>query len=134
MVRAIRSGFRWAPAAVAVGLLAVAATGQVPATRPVTAPYTTWRDYGGSADSMQYSALAQIDRTNVSRLERAWFYPVAGDAARLPFHPIVVDGVMYEGGARGAGAALEAADEKPMWTSTEQAPERGLTYWESIDR
>src|SRR4029453_17532199 len=28
-------------------------------------PYTTWRDYGGSSDSMQYSALTHIDRTNV---------------------------------------------------------------------
>ena len=67
MVRAIRSGFRWVSAATAVLLLAVVSIGQVPATRPVTTPYTTWRDYGGSADSMQYSALTQIDRTNVAR-------------------------------------------------------------------
>ena len=78
-------------------------------------------------------ALAEIDRTNVSRLERAWFYPVAGDAAP-PFNPIVVDSVMYVAGAKGVVVALDAATGKPIWTSTEQAPERGLTYWESADR
>ena len=83
---------------------------------------------------MQYSALAQIDKTNVSRLEQVWFYPVAGDAARLPFNPIVVDDVMYVAGAKDVVVALDAATGKPMWTSTEQAPERGLTYWESADR
>ena len=61
MVRAIRSGFRWVPAAAAVGL-AVITTGQAPAPGPITRPYTSWKDYGGSADSMQYSALTQIDR------------------------------------------------------------------------
>ena len=70
----------------------------------------------------------------MSRLEQAWFYPVAGDAARLPFNPIVVDGVMYVAGAKGVVVALDAATGKPIWTSTEQAPERGLTYWENADR
>ena len=40
------------------------------------APYSTWSDYGGSADSMQYSSLREIDKRNVSQLEQAWFYPV----------------------------------------------------------
>jgi glucose dehydrogenase len=77
-------------------------------------PYTTWREYGGSADSMQYSALAQVDRSNVKRLERAWFYPVAGDPDRLPFNPIVVDDVMYVAGAKQAVVALDAATGKAL--------------------
>jgi quinoprotein glucose dehydrogenase len=128
------SGFRWVAALAAVALFAVLAAGQSPASRPAPAPYTTWSDYGGTADSMQYSALAEINRTNVSRLERAWFYPVAGEAVRLPFNPIVVDGVMYVAGAKGVVVALDAETGTPRWTSTEQAPERGLTYWESADR
>src|SRR5262245_26676900 len=97
-------------------------------------PYTTWREYGGSIDSMQYSALAHIDRSNVKRIERAWFYPVAGDPDRLPFNPIVVDDVMYVAGAKQAVVALDAATGKELWTSTEKATERGLIYWESADR
>ena len=38
-------------------------------------PYTTWSDYGGAADSAQYSALSQINRANVKSLQVAWTYP-----------------------------------------------------------
>jgi quinoprotein glucose dehydrogenase len=50
-------------------------------------PYTTWSDYGGSADSMQYSALRQINRENVNRLEPARFYSVPGPSGRFGFNP-----------------------------------------------
>ena len=46
-------------------------------------PYTTWSDYGGSSDSMQYSALTQIDKTNVSRLQLAWFHAAPGPIATV---------------------------------------------------
>jgi quinoprotein glucose dehydrogenase len=98
------------------------------------APYTTWRDYGGSPDSMQYSALSQVDKTNVTRLERVWFYRVAGDPVRLPFNPLVVDDVMYVAGVKNVVVALDAVTGKELWTSSEQATERGLTYWENADR
>jgi quinoprotein glucose dehydrogenase len=97
-------------------------------------PYRTWSDYAGSADSMQYSALTQIDRTNVKQLDRAWFFPVAGEPVRLPFNPLVVDTVMYVAGTKDLVVALDAATGKELWTSTEEATERGLTYWESVDR
>jgi quinoprotein glucose dehydrogenase len=83
---------------------------------------------------MQYSALAAINRTNVTKLERAWFYPVPGDPVRLPFNPIAVDGVLYIAGVKGLVVALDAATGKELWSSTEQAPERGVTYWENVDR
>jgi glucose dehydrogenase len=47
-------------------------------TRVDAQPYSTWKDYGGAADSMQYSSLKQIDKKNVARLELAWTYPVRG--------------------------------------------------------
>jgi quinoprotein glucose dehydrogenase len=97
-------------------------------------PYTTWREYGGSADSMQYSALTQIDRSNVARLAPAWFYPVGGDPVRLPFNPLIVDTIMYVAGTKNLVTALDAATGKELWTSTEEATERGLAYWESADR
>ena len=53
--------------------------------------YTSWRDYGGSADSAQYSALDQVNRSNVAKLEVAWTYPT-GDDKKYFFNPIVVDG------------------------------------------
>ena len=113
-------------------LLSLITGGHLRAQEPK--PYTTWSDYGGSPDSMQYSALAQIDKNNVKQLERAWFYQVTGDPVRLPFNPLIVDGVMYVAGAKDMVVALDAATGKELWTSTEEATERGITYWESKDR
>ena len=55
-------------------------------------PYTTWQSYAGGAHSSQYSALDQIDRKNVAKLEVAWSFPITGNSI---FNPVVVDGVMY---------------------------------------
>jgi quinoprotein glucose dehydrogenase len=100
------------------------------ATAPAR-PYTTWRDYGGSADSMQYSALSQVNKSNVTQLQPIWFYRVTGEPDRFPFNPLVVDNVMYVAGAKGLVVALDAGTGKELWTSSIQATERGLTYWES---
>src|SRR6188472_2909981 len=82
------------------GLLGVAAystlTGQGGsggASRAATAkPYTTWRSYSGGAHSSQYSALDQINKGNVAKLQLAWSFPVTGNSI---FNPVVVDNVMY---------------------------------------
>ena len=70
-----------------------AATGGVSAAGNQS--YTTWADYGGSADSMQYSALTQINKTNVKQLEPVWSFPVPGTSGRFGFNPLVVDDVMF---------------------------------------
>jgi quinoprotein glucose dehydrogenase len=104
---------------------------------PLPEGYTAWREYGGTADSMQYSALAQVTRANVASLQPAWFYRVGGDPVRLPFNPLVVAhegrSVMYVAGVRNVVVALDAATGKELWVSSAQAPERGLAYWESGD-
>jgi len=108
-------------------------------TAPVK-PYTTWNDYGGASDSMQYSALTQINKANVSRLEQAWFFPVADKSGNLGFNPIVVDGVMYLMGAEGSIVAVDAATGTQIWSHRMEgaAPggraTRGVNYWESKDR
>ena len=93
--------------------------------------YTNWGEYGGSQDSMQYSALRQINKSNVNRLQLAWFYPVPGIGGnRFAFSPIIIDGVMYVGVKEGI-EALDAATGKVKWTHpTEGQPtNRGLNYW-----
>lgn len=119
----------WLATVLALGALAI---GAQPRSQPE--PYTTWRHYGGSADSMQYSALAQVTKANVAGLERAWFYRVAGDSVRLPFNPLIVDDVMYVAGSRNLVVALDAASGRELWTSSEHATERGIAYWENTDR
>src|SRR5207237_3443581 len=77
--------------------------------------YTTWKDYGGGPDAAQYSALKQINRGNVERLEVAWTYPM-GDGRKYLFNPIVVDGVMYVLAKNNSIVALDAATGKEIWT------------------
>src|SRR5437764_220764 len=54
--------------------------------------YTTWTSYGGGAHSSQYSALKQINKSNVSQLQVVWTFPVSGTVI---FNPLVIDSVMY---------------------------------------
>src|SRR5437867_9368684 len=62
---------------------------------PNAKPYTTWSDYGGSADSSHYSALDRINKQNVAKLEQAWFYPARGPTNRFAFNPVIADNFMY---------------------------------------
>ncbi|HEV2426279.1 MAG TPA: hypothetical protein VGZ29_15745, partial [Terriglobia bacterium] len=39
------------------------------AAGPAAPSHTTWSDYAGGEDSAQYSALRQINRSNVTRLQ-----------------------------------------------------------------
>src|SRR5215467_4317455 len=70
-------------------------------------PYTTWRAYGGSASSSQYSALKQIDKSNVAKLEVAWSVPT-GERS-FSFDPLIVDRTMYVAARDNEIVALDAA-------------------------
>src|SRR5499427_547409 len=96
-------------------------------------PYTTWTAYGGGAHSSQYSALDQINKSNVSQLEVAWTFPVTGT---IIFNPLVTGGVMYLQASSNSLAAVDAATGKEMWRSETRGPigARGMNYWESADR
>jgi quinoprotein glucose dehydrogenase len=95
-----------------------------------------WADYGGSADSAQYSALKLLNKSNVGKLQLAFFHPAPGPNGRFAFSPLVVDGVMYLIGPNNAVQALDAASGKVIWTRPiEGTPtNRGFNYWESKDR
>jgi glucose dehydrogenase len=98
--------------------------------------YSGWSDYGGAADSAQYSALGQINRSNVSKLQIAWTYPTA-DGGKYLFNPIVVDGVMYVLAKNNSIVALNAATGKEIWVHENprgRVTTRGINYWESTDR
>jgi quinoprotein glucose dehydrogenase len=98
--------------------------------------HKTWRDYGGASDAAQYSALTQINRSNVAKLEVAWIYPT-GDNNRYFFNPLVVDGVIFVLAKSNSIVALDAATGKEIWTHTEPdttvITNRGINFWESKD-
>jgi quinate dehydrogenase (quinone) len=113
-------------------LLAVAASlaaGAVQAQQP----YTTWRTYGGGAHSSQYSALKQIDKSTVGKLEIAWTFP-AGERSFV-FNPIVVDRTMYVLARDNEIVALNAETGAELWAHPNEGGvgARGMNYWQSAD-
>ncbi len=103
---------------------------------PVQRSFDSWKQYGGGADSSQYSSLKQINKSNVNQLDVAWTYSVG---AGTSFNPLVVDTTMYVTKSIQGGSmivALDAAAGKELWTHTNQGGvgARGMNYWESKDR
>ncbi len=111
------------------------------------APHTSWRDYKGSADSSNYSALTQINRSNVSRLATAWSYD-SHDQIEYPFAPLVVGRTLFVVARSGSLAAVDAGTGKELWVHDFGGAAgrggrgrgaagingyRGLNYWESRD-
>ena len=100
--------------------------------------YTTWSTYLGSADASHYTALRQIDRSNVSKLQVAWSYD-SGSEQPYAFNPIVVGRTMYVLAKNSSIVALDATTGKELWTyhsrSLGQRVEghRGINFWQSSD-
>jgi PQQ-dependent dehydrogenase (methanol/ethanol family) len=74
---------------------------------------TYWGDLAGK----HYSALDQINTSNVKNLQAKWALPMAGDGAAEAI-PLVVDGIMYTiGPVRGSleVMALDAGNGRVLW-------------------
>ncbi len=91
-----------------------------------------WPIYGGAGQT-RYSALKQINRTNVSQLKLAWSYDTADGPIASQTHPIVVNGVLYGVTPAHKTIALDAATGKLLWRFDSgivgRGPNRGVTYW-----
>ncbi len=109
----------------------------------------TWREYGGGPGHLQYSALDQINRSNVQRLSVAWVYD-SGDldteqrdyhaTRRLHHTPIVLGNRLYGVSRALRVFALDATTGELLW---EREPPikpgeesmggvfiRGLMHWQ----
>jgi quinoprotein glucose dehydrogenase len=91
-----------------------------------------WPAYGAGPADNRYSTLAQINRSNVSKLEMAWTYD-SGETGGLESSPIIVGNVLYTNLPSNSVVALDAASGKVLWkfdpgTPGGQVP-RSVTYW-----
>lgn len=94
-----------------------------------------WPEYLGGPERNHYSALTQINLSNVTRLEKAWEYH-SGDSGQVQCNPIIVDGKLYAVTAAVNLFALDAATGKELWKvadtmgTTWYGTLRGVTYWQ----
>ncbi|MES2827162.1 MAG: PQQ-binding-like beta-propeller repeat protein [Bacteroidota bacterium] len=101
---------------------------------PQQADDANWNEYLGGADRNHYSALKQINITNVARLEKAWEYH-SGDSGQVQCNPIIVDGILYGVTASNQVFALDAATGREKWRFVQPGDatsntNRGVTYWQ----
>jgi quinoprotein glucose dehydrogenase len=82
-----------------------------------------WPNYGNDPGGMRYSALAQINRENVSKLKVAWIFHTgdvsdgSGGRKRSGFEatPILVDGILYVTTPFNRVIALDPETGKQRW-------------------
>lgn len=108
-----------------------------------TAGHRSWEIYGADAAGTKYSALNQIDRTNVARLKPAWIYRCDDvsqkPASTIECNPIIVDGVAYLTSPGLKLLALDAASGRERWRfdpwdgTRGRGVNRGVTYWADGD-
>lgn len=105
---------------------------------------TNWHRSLGDATSSRFSALAQIHRGNVKRLEVAWTYQSKDGTGNLQCNPIIVDGVMFAPTAGHHIVALNAATGAELWRFKPEIRQggmrledfparRGLIFWPGDD-
>lgn len=102
--------------------------------------YTTWSIYRGDKGSTGYSALKQINTSNLNQLEVAWTYHCGdareGNRSAIQCNPIVVNNTMYITSPQLKLIALDPLTGKERWKfdpfTNEEATgvNRGVTYWQ----
>jgi alcohol dehydrogenase (cytochrome c) len=100
-------------------LVAISALAQDGAT------HADWPSFGGTHQAWRYSALDQINTSNVKKLAPAWLFQTGDYAENLQATPIVVDGVMYVITARDNVYALDAATGRVIWSYLYGTPRPG---------
>lgn len=76
-----------------------------------------WKIYGGGNKKIQYSALTEIDTTNVKQLKVAWIYHTndAEANSQMEDNPIIVGGILYGVSPRLKLFAVDPASGKEKW-------------------
>jgi quinoprotein glucose dehydrogenase len=83
-------------------------------------PYHDWKVTGGTKENIRYSALTDIDTSNVAKLQVAWtYYSEKQDSTHygpIECNPIVIDSTLYGVSPRLKLFAVDAAIGKEKWS------------------
>jgi quinoprotein glucose dehydrogenase len=105
-----------------------------PASRPVLEAGADWPTYGGSSHATRYSPLSEINRDNVSRLERAWLFrtrdlPRDGNADYAPeTTPLKIGKDLYLCSAMNVLIAVDAVTGLEEWRYDPGVPVDAIPY------
>ena len=91
-----------------------------------------WPAYGRDPGGSRYSPLAQINKANVARLQRAWTYHTGEQGRSFETTPILVDNVMYFSTQNQNIVALVPETGKEIWRYNPKSngrEHRGVSYW-----
>jgi alcohol dehydrogenase (cytochrome c) len=104
-------------------LLATATFAQVTSDRLVNAAKEpqNWMMYSGDYSGKRFSALDQINLTNVRTIVPKWVYQT-GATGKLEATPLVVDGILYATAQDNRAFALDARTGRPLWIYQRQVP------------
>lgn len=111
-------------------------------------PYDQWRHYGGTPDFIHYSALTQIDTTNVSNLRPVWVYHTedadTASHSQIQCNPIIIGATLFGVTPNMKLFAIDASTGQHSWTFDPLASSvfdesqstyhnminsRGVAYW-----
>jgi quinoprotein glucose dehydrogenase len=110
-----------------------------------------WRHFGGDLGSAKYSALDQIDESNVANLRLAWTWnvkqvegPIDARSRHLRVTPLMVQGRLHLITTLGIVVALDPGTGQTLWTYDPKAYEsplpthggfahRAVEYWSDGD-
>src|ERR1017187_7240814 len=102
-------------------VLSLSLPAQVPYERIVKASSepANWLTYSGNYQAYRFSALDQINATNVSALKPIWVYQL-DEKGDFETSPVVVDGIMYITEPPSVVEAIDARTGRPLWTYRKQ--------------
>lgn len=122
----------WRTAGLVLAGLAALNTGGAPAN-------VDWSSYLGDKARSHYSALKQINRSNVKQLQVAWTYDT-GDKGEYQANNLIIAGTLYTASPTRKVIALDAATGRELWKwdAKSERPsgsgggrQRGLVYWQN---
>ncbi|MHA3772079.1 outer membrane protein assembly factor BamB family protein [Verrucomicrobiota bacterium sgz303538] len=107
---------------------------------PSDEAFRSWHRSHGGATSSRFSALKQIDRSNVANLAVAWTYRSGDGNGNIQCNPIVVGNTMFAPVPSGHIVAVNASTGQERWRFKPDAPasvrgqsdppaRRGLVFW-----
>jgi alcohol dehydrogenase (cytochrome c) len=74
-----------------------------------------WPSYGGTHAALRYSALDQINTSNVKALAPVWIFQTGDYENGLQATPIVIDGIIYLSTSNAWVFALDGASGRVIW-------------------